>query len=306
MLRISIRGQPVSGEQLPLFGGEWTRQKLDMLRRYLGAYVKVLKNQHFEQLYIDAFAGTGYVEVAQTEHDRGFFAPELAEDEPQQFFEGSASMALQIHPPFHRYIFIEQSPSRFEKLLRLRDRFARLGDRMEFVQGDANTVLQGLCERWNRGGMRGVLFLDPFGMQVDWTTLEGVARTRAIDVWILFPLGIGVNRLLPRHGKIPDGWRARLTRVFGTDDWYDEFYRPARTRPLFGEAAIIKTGSYNAIADYYQDRLRTVFPAVAANPKVLQNCRGMPLFLLCFAVGNDSPNAIGAALRISEHILGKA
>jgi len=31
-------------------------------------------------------------------------------------------------------------------------------------------------------------------MQVDWTTLEAVASTQAIDIWILFPLGIGVNR----------------------------------------------------------------------------------------------------------------
>src|SRR5688500_3095197 len=27
-------------------------------------------------------------------------------------------------------------------------------------------------------------------MQVDWTTVEAIARTKAIDLWVLFPLGI--------------------------------------------------------------------------------------------------------------------
>jgi hypothetical protein len=35
-----------------------------------------------------------------------------------------------------------------------------------------------------------VLFLDPYGMQVDWTTIEAIARTKAIDLRVLFPLGI--------------------------------------------------------------------------------------------------------------------
>ena len=41
--------------------GSWSIEKLNLLRKYLSAYIKVLKNQDwcrgFE--YIDAFAGTG-------------------------------------------------------------------------------------------------------------------------------------------------------------------------------------------------------------------------------------------------------
>lgn len=33
------------------------------------------------------------------------------------------------------------------------------------------------------------MFLDPYGMQVDWATIEAIAKTKAIDLWILFPLG---------------------------------------------------------------------------------------------------------------------
>ena len=62
------------------------------------------------------------------------------------------------------------------------------------------------------------MFLDPYGMQVKWSTLEAIASTRAIDMWLLFPLGQAVNRLLTRN-KIPGGPRAeRLTETFGTEE----------------------------------------------------------------------------------------
>ena len=43
-----------------LFGGRWTEEKLEILRKYLQAYNTALKNQPFKRVYIDAFAGTGY------------------------------------------------------------------------------------------------------------------------------------------------------------------------------------------------------------------------------------------------------
>src|SRR5207248_10863849 len=76
---------------------------------------------------------------------------------------------------------------------------------------------------WSR--WRAVVFLDPYGMQVEWPTIEAIATTRAIDVWILFPLGMGANRLLTRKLEdIPDVWRRSLDRIFGTNEWQNRFY----------------------------------------------------------------------------------
>ena len=73
---------------------------------------------------------------------------------------------------------------------------------------------------------RALVFLDPYGMQVEWTTIESIAQTQAIDLWILFPLGT-VNRLLKRNGEIRPSLRKRLDLFFGEPDWYDVFYQLA-------------------------------------------------------------------------------
>src|SRR6185295_1110218 len=225
------------------FGGDWTTKKLEILRNYLGAYAKVLKNQAFTTAYIDAFAGTGYRTLKQLETDRSLLFPDLAEEAPQKLLEGSAKMALQVEPRFDRYIFIEKDPDRCDQLEELRSDFPHLAEDIRIRRGEANRVIRDLCRKnWERH--RAVLFLDPYGMDVEWATIEKVAKTGAIDLWVLFPLGIGVNRLLPRSGEIPAGWRNRLDLILGSDDWYQAFYRAETTTNLFGEeeTTLVKAG----------------------------------------------------------------
>lgn len=59
-------------------------------------------------------------------------------------------------------------------------------------------------------------------MQVDWKTIEAVAATKAIDLWLLVPLSMGMNRLAMRSGELPDSWRQRMGAFLGTTAWFDE------------------------------------------------------------------------------------
>ena len=52
------------------FGGEWTREKLDILAAYLDAYTTALKNQPFNLWYVDAFAGSGAIDALNDEAER--------------------------------------------------------------------------------------------------------------------------------------------------------------------------------------------------------------------------------------------
>jgi three-Cys-motif partner protein len=126
-----------------------------------------------------------------------------------------------------------------------------------------------------------------------------------MDVWVLFPLGVAVNRMLPRQGKkLKDSWVRRLTSIFGTDEWLKLFYGRPGQQHLFGpEDEATKIVDFDALSAFYNDRLRSAFAAVAPNPKRLFNSRNIPLYLLCFAVSNPSPKACGLAMRIAKHIL---
>lgn len=284
------------------FGGNWTDEKLERVRKYLVAYATIMSKYRFKFAYIDAFAGTGY----RTQHqpDKPTSSPlfsELVEGESQEFIDGSARIALQVEPRFNKYIFIEQDPERYAELENLREEFPHLRDDIILENSEANEYLKRLCLRdWSM--RRAVLFLDPFGMQVAWDTIEAIAKTQAIDLWILFPLGVGVNRMLTKSGKISDSWKRKLDIMFGTTDWYDAFYKPTIKSDLFGQKLELKkVGNFDSIGQYFVQRLKTVFTGVAENPLPLLNSRNNPLFLLCFASGN--PKGSKTAIKIAQHIL---
>jgi len=291
------------------FGGDWTTRKLEVLAGYLKSYTTALKDKPtaanpFRKAFIDAFAGTGYIDARRDEKAdsaQSLLFPDLAAQEPQGLLAGSARLALQTAPRFDKYIFIEQSKERCQQLEEMKNEFPSLAADIEIRRGDANEQIQNICSKgW--GLNRAVLFLDPYGMQVEWATLEAVAHTKAIDLWLLFPLGIGVNRLLTKSGDIPESWRRRLDLLLGTEDWYEEFYKIETTKTLFGDDSerVIKA-KMGSIGRYFNRRLGEIFAGVVEEPGVLRNSSNSPLYLLCFAVGNERGKDI--ALRIARHLL---
>lgn len=114
-----------------------------------------------------------------------------------------------------------------------------------------------------------------------------------------------MNRLLTKSGHIPDGWRRRLNTLLGTTDWDQELYRVEKTPTLFGtQEDHVEKASIEVIGRYFNDRLKTLFAGVAAEPAVLRNSRRSPLYLLCFAAANE--NGAPIALRIADYVLRKA
>jgi three-Cys-motif partner protein len=150
---------------------------------------------------------------------------------------------------------------------------------------------------------RAVVFLDPYGMQVEWSTLEVLAATKAVDLWVLFPLGQGVNRLLTRQAPPAGAWASRLTTIFGTDEWREAFYQPSGQGHLFDdETHNEKSATFESIARFFLARLDTVFERVAPNPLVLKNSKNNPIFLLCFAAANTK--GAPTAVKIARDLLG--
>ncbi len=297
------------------FGGPWTEDKLNRIDDYLDAYMTIFSGNprasKLNTIYLDAFAGTGFrtSPVAEDRAEGSLFEDALEDPDADSLKKGSAYVALRTKPPFGRYIFVDRNPEHAESLTALRQEFPELADRILVRAADANTFLQDWCRHTDWAKNRAVVFLDPYGMQVDWSTIEAIAATKAIDLWILFPLGQAVNRLLTRN-RIPEGGQAkRLTRFFGTEDWKEAFYEEADSQPsmfddVFGEeTGYAKRTNFDAIGRFFVDRLEEVFVGVSKNPLPLPNSKGVPLFLLCFAVAN--PKGAKPALKIANYLLRK-
>ena len=290
------------------FGGDWTDEKLARLRDYLIAYMKIFtkneKARSFITNYIDAFAGTGYrVESGDPSHGPDTLFDDDDFRDATSYGQGSARIALDIPEPFDKYKFIERDPDRASALENLKQEFPERAGSIKIITGDANGELQAICQGTNWGRNRAVVFLDPYGMQVKWSTLEAIASTRAIDMWLLFPLGQAINRLLTRD-RIPEGALAeRLTETFGTEEWQAAFYRPNLEQSLFSldDQAFIKDTDFEGIAGFFLERLGGIFHSVAPNYYPLRNSKKVPLYLLCFAVGN--PKGAPTAIRIANHLL---
>lgn len=271
-----------------LFGGNWTKTKLDIIERYLNAYTTALKSQRFKLMYIDAFAGTGQVEIPKDD------------EEGRELLRGSVQRALAVRDKaFDHLVLIEKDEAQYRELLTLKREHP--GRQIQILNEDANLVLRDLGKDWRN--WRGVLFLDPFGTQVDWTTIQSICRTNALDTWVLFPVST-IQRILPRSRKpdeISPKWVSRLDRIYGGDGWRD-LYSLSEQLPLLGRRQERREPGVSGLLDIYRQQLRDLFGNRWLDKSgTLRNSRGTPLFELLFVVGNAA--GIGPAKNIAGHLL---
>ena len=272
----------------PRFGGPWTEQKLDILRRYLDAYTTALKNEPFNLIYVDAFAGAGSYEDSSDDYA-----------DFHELHRGSTQIALDIvDKPFDRLVFVESHPESVQTLQSLAQNYP--GRRVAIVEGDANQKIPQFCNDMSESD-RAVVFLDPYATQVSWSTVAAVADTRKIDCWILFPL-MAVARMMPT-GREPDETTAgQLDRIFGGREYWQQSYQDSPQLSLLeDEPRRQRERGSEQIANRYRERLRAVFHSVAPTRRTLRNSNDAPLFELFFAASN--PVGAEPAVRIANHIL---
>jgi len=264
------------------FGGEWTEKKLDAVDNYLKFFTTVLKKQKFKLCYIDAFSGSGNVTLRNG-----------------SVIDGSAIRALKY--PFDEYFFIEKKKAYYDALCKkVEEDYSERADIVNISQGDSNKLLQNINSRqWRANGWRGVIFLDPYAMDLDWESLKKISETKAFDVWYLFPFS-AVQRNLKNDGRISEANEKKLNKIFGTTDWKEQLYAESQQMTLFGNSEQEKIP--DGLKQFIVKRLGETFPIVADKPAILKNKTNSPLFLLCFAVSNPDSTA-KVALKGADYIL---
>lgn len=284
--------------QLP-FAGMHTVEKLKVLESYMAAYVTVLKKTSFETVFFDAFAGTGEIPI----EDSGGLFQDVEEADP--FIEGSARRALAVRPPFSRYIFVERSKKKAALLQRLKSDFPYLSRRVHIERSDANTAVEEFCKGTDWKSTRSVMFLDPFGNQVGWTTIEAIARTRAIDLWYLFPAHLGINRQISASGQFDKHKGASLDKVLGTSKWREQFVAQINRENLWGEIeqTSFKQSTVDSVTRFMIQRMKTVFRGVVLEEWLPLGRGGSHWYSLIFACANPNPKAKEIAERVARAVM---
>jgi three-Cys-motif partner protein len=274
------------------FGGDWTQIKIDIVEAYARAYLKIMNNYpSLKPIYFDGFAGSG--EIMQCDNDEGF-----------EVVEGAARRILNIDQPktFDMYYFVEKCESCYTRLKQIVD--SNFPNRnVHVVNGDCN---QKLCDFANYLGKhenrfcRGLAYVDPFGMQVDWSSITPL-KGKNVDLWILIPTGVGINRMLTKDGKIEKSWADKLQAFLGISfaEIQSKFYEESPQCSMFGEAEIQKVENAIQLAgELYSKQLSTVFKFVS-NPFILRNSKNSPMYHFVLATDNH------AGLNIANDVIKK-
>lgn len=285
------------------WGGPWTIRKLDAFTKYVWSYLTILKkNPQWKTIYFDGFAGSGTkLKKAPTElYQQLHLTPE-----EEQGYRGAAERVLTLNDnlAFDFYYFIDKNEDSLQKLkTRLQAKLDLSNKTLAFRPGDANVRIQELATamKQNPNKYAALVFLDPFGMQIEWDAIQSLAGTRS-DVWILVPTGVIVNRLLDRAGQLV--YTNKLERFFGMplSEIKAHFYKTETRQTLFGEEEVISKVAQpiGKIAELYALRLKRIWNFVTEEPLRLNNRNGVPIFHLVFASNN------GTALKIAKQIIQK-
>lgn len=297
----------IAQEPIASWGGSWTEDKLDTFEKYVNAYLTIMNayrdKYNWKLIYFDGFAGSGSRINDNGEDDSKellleLFNQNLVKEDDFAVYKGAAERVLDIQQRGFDYYYFIDKDEESHNLLKAKLEPLHPDKKLVFRPGDANVKLIEMANylRVNHN-VKALVLLDPFGMQLNWDSIKQLENT-GIDLWILIPTGVIVNRLLDRKGELTH--IEKLTSFFGKDEkcLRDYFYKKRTEQSLFGETTIIEKVKepITKIAELYIEQLKTIFKHVTTKPMVLYNSRNTPIFHFAFASNNETAKNIAAQI----------
>jgi three-Cys-motif partner protein len=276
------------------FGGNWTENKIEITVEYAKAYLNIMniyaEKYHWKLLYFDGFAGSGYIKKGK---------------ENQKLIVGAAKRILEIVEPrpFDLFYFVEKDSNKVT-LLKQNTEIMFPDKKVYVVNEDCNNKIESLSKFLSseKGSkFKALAYIDPCGMQLKWSSLKTLQKL-SVDVWILVPTGMGVNRLLKKDQKISDAWVSRLETFLGMtkDEILKYFYKETISYTLFGEETLTskEEKAIEKSAVLYKERLNKLFKFVS-EPYILRNSSNSVMFHFYMASNNQT------AVKIANEIVKK-
>lgn len=262
--------------------GYWSELKLEIIKKYAGAYSQILsaQNSSLEHDYIDAFAGAG-IHIAKRTGEH---------------ILGSPLNALNIVPPFRHYHLIDLDGERAQHLREVTNGIANIS----VYEGDCNQVLleKVFPKIRYEDYKRALCILDPYKLNPDWNVVATAGKMRSIEIFLNFMvMDMNMNVLWKNPQGVAPAQVERMNRFWGDDSWRKAAYRSETN--LFGTIEESKTTNED-VAEAYRERLKKAagFKYVP-KPIPMRNSSGAIIYYLFFA----SPNKTGA--KIVEDIFAR-
>jgi three-Cys-motif partner protein len=247
--------------------GIWSELKLEIVEKYGAAYTKAFANQRgLKKYYVDAFSGAG-VHISKRSGDQ---------------IEGSPARALKISPSFDGFVFIDMNEKKTAHLQSLcagrKDVHIETGDASRYLIDKLLPTIR--YENFNRA----LCLFDPYGLHLEWRAMEMAGQSRAIDMFLNFPvMDMNRNAIWRDPAVVPEEGIARMNLFWGDDSWRNVAYVEHPQGNLFGPPDLVKQGN-EAIVEAFRERLKKLagFPFVA-DPLPMRNSNNAVVYYLLFA-----------------------
>jgi three-Cys-motif partner protein len=245
-----------------------TRDKLSWIKRCIDQFTTAMspdadhRHPRFrgfaERNYIDMLCGPGLVVTTDTREEE----------------KGSPIIALSTRYPFSHYYFVDSDPM---NITALRQRVERDGYAAEssksYLAGDCNARVHDVLRYIDKTRSINLAVIDGFGVECRWSTIEALAVCRRMDLIILIPQGMSINRNL--HKWIGHTDPTALDGFFGTTDW----------RGIYQDAYSQPSKCIRSFLDLYQSNLRKLGYAQTdqVHEQLVKSEGGQKLYYLVFA-----------------------
>jgi three-Cys-motif partner protein len=249
-------------------GHVWTADKLEFLENYIPAFKKATQKA-FNTHYVDGFAGPGV---------------NIIEGQERQ---GSPLIALNTEPAFTKYFFVEKDRQAFVALEQRVKAHKNISLATIFGE-DFNIIAPEILARIPDLSPT-LFFLDPEGLELEWSTMELISRRTKADLFLLIS-GSGVIR----NAQKPSNHES-ITGFYGTDAWKEILEKLEK-----GEYPT-DTRQFEAFTDFYVERLNQIGFTNAQRFLIARNSKNVALHALVFAIKSDKGESV--ALRIAERVL---
>lgn len=262
--------------------GEWVKEKLFYVQRYIDAFEVAMRQKSWRRrIYVDLFSGPGKCIVRGT----------------NEYLLGSPLLALSTQYPFTDYYFGDLEQQNIECLLE-RSRGAKVPrNHIHPLIGDANQRVRDVVkdiEQLDKPFIQGVgsclnlAFLDPEGLELEWTTVEALGKMKTMDLIIHYSQS-GLTRNLDRYCDNDEN--TVIDRFFGDRNWRKVYKDALQKRESIGV--------HRMLIDYYKANLGKLKYIVindqqhtVSEPLIRNTDTNAPLYRLIFASKHPLGNKI--------------